>query len=393
MGEGLGPGELLRGFGPDLAAKFFRGVPRVFRKCRTTLFSVVTVMALSLTACGGAKPAAPEQKAPAAPAPAAGAEAAKLTPLSPAQKLWVAEDGSPSGAGFYIAHAKGYFKELGLEVDIKPFESSGDMLPAIASGEIDVAGGITGANLFNAVARGLEIRIIADKGTNNPGKSYFNMVVRKDLADQIKDYKDLKGKKIGVFSVGTLNEYTVEKALAKGGLTTKDVELIPLGPPDMNLALANKSIEVGMQIEPMIAQAEQKGIAVRFKDTTEFLPGGQIAVVLASPKFANNKAVAERFMVAYLKGLRDYNDAFIKGQNTDAIIDILSKYSELKDKEVWKAVKVTGLNPNGAVFKDNLVDQYNWYKAKGSVKADVSLDKMIDLSLVDAAKKHVGDYK
>lgn len=356
------------------------------------MVSLLVVLALVLASCGGKSDTRPPEPAK-GPAPAAPAQPQSLTPLSPTVKVWVAEDGSPSGAGFYIAHAKGYFKELGLEVEIKPFESSGDMLPAIASGQIDVAGGITGANLFNAVGRGLDIRIIADKGTNFPGKSYYNMVVRKDLADTIKDYKDLKGKKIGVFSVGTLNEYTVEKALAKGGLTVKDVELVPMGPPDMNVALANKSIDVGMQIEPLITQAEQKGIALRFKDTTEFLPGGQIAVVLASPKFVGNTAAAERFMVAYLKGLREYNDAFVKGQNTDAIIDILARYSEVKDKAVWKSVKVTGLNPNGEVFRDNLVDQYRWYKGRGSVKADVDLNKMIDLSLVQAARKHLGDYK
>jgi NitT/TauT family transport system substrate-binding protein len=256
-----------------------------------------------------------------------------------------------------------------------------------------VAGGITGANLFNAVARGLDIRIIADKGTNYPGKSYYNLVVRKDLAGEIKDYKDLKGRKIGLFSVGTLNEYTVEQALAKGGLTVNDVTLVPLGPPDMNVALANKSIDVGMQIEPLITQAEQTGIAVPWKETTDFLPGGQIAVVLAGPKFAENKAVAERFMVAYLQGLRDYNDAFRKGKDTEAIIDILAKYSEVKEKAVWRSVRVTGLNPNGAVSKESLIDQYNWYRKKGTVLSDVAVDKVIDMSLVDFAVKHLGEYK
>lgn len=359
--------------------------------------SALMALSVVLGACSGAKPIAPAPEAPKqtapAPAPAQPAAPAKLTPLNPPVKLWIAEDGSPSGAGFYIAHAKGYFKELGLEVEIKPFESSSDMLPAIATGDVSVAGGITGANVFNAVGRGLDIRIIADKGTNYAGKSYYGLVVRKDLAGEIKDYKDLKGRKIGVFSVGTLNEYAVEKALTKAGLTVKDVNLIPLGPPDMNVALANKSIEVGMQIEPLITAAVEQGIAVRFKDTTDYLPGGQIAVVLAGPKFIANRDVSERFMVAYLKALRDYNDAFLKGKDKDAIIQILMKYTGMNDNASWQNVQVTGLNPNGGVFKDNLVDQYKWYKANGSVKADVDLNKIIDMSLVDAAMKYVGEYK
>lgn len=313
-------------------------------------------------------------------------------PATP-QKVRIAEDGSPSGAGFYIAHARGYFAEQGLDVEIKPFESSGDMLPAIASGDIDVAGGITGANLFNAVARGLDIRIIADKGTNYPGRSYFNLIVRKDLAGEIKEYADLKGKRIGLFSVGTLNEYTVEKALAVGGLTVHDVTLVPLGPPDMNVALANKSIDMGLQIEPLITQAEQQGIAVPWKETTDYLPGGQIAVVLASPKFVANQAVADKFMVAYLKGLRDYNDAFRKGKDTDGVIKILTEYSEVKDPAVWRSVRVTGLNPNGYVSVESLTDQYQWYRANGSVLQDVPLSQIIDMSLVDRALKQLGEYQ
>lgn len=325
------------------------------------------------------------------PDPAATAEA--LPPLNPPVQIRIAEDGSPSGAGFYIAHAKGYFRELGLDVSISPFESSGDMLPAIASGDIDVAGGITGANLFNAVARGLDIRIVADKGTNYPGRPYFGFVVRQDLADEITDYADLKGRRIGLFSVGTLNEYTVEKALARGGLTVDDVTLVPLGPPDMNVALANRSIDLGMQIEPLITQAERQGIAVPWKDTSEYLPDAQIAVVLASPRLVENKNVSHRFMVAYIKGLRDYNDAFQKGQNTAAIIDILARYSEVTDPAVWRSVRVTGLNPDGYVVRENLADQYNWYRARGTVMEEVDLSKVIDMSLVDFAVEYLGEYQ
>ncbi|BDG59039.1 hypothetical protein caldi_01290 [Caldinitratiruptor microaerophilus] len=373
---------------------------------------LAVTLVTSLSACGGQKPATPagtqdgqaQQQAPTgqqaqasttAQAPQQPAsQTAKLAPLSPPVKIWIAEDGSPSGAGFYIAKEKGYFAEFGIEADIRPFESSKDMLPAIASDEVQVAGGILGANLFNAVSRGLNIKIIADKGTNNPGKSYYSMVVRKDLAGQIKDYKDLKGHKIGLFSVGTLNEYTVEKALLKGGLTVKDVELVPLGPPDISVALARKSIDLGMHIEPLITQGVKQGIFERWKDTTDFLPDAQIAVVLASPKFVANEALSKRFMVAYLRALRDYNDAFLKGKGKDQIIDILAKYTDLKDKSLWNDVYVTGLNPNGQVNVKSLEDQLQWYKEKGTVTGNVDLNHVVDLSLAKFAVEYLGgEYK
>ncbi len=320
----------------------------------------------------------------------AAAGSSALAPLSPPVKIWIAEDGSPSGAGFYIAKEKGYFAALGIEADIRPFESSKDMLPAIAIDEVQVAGGITSAALFNAVARGLNIKIIADKGTNIPGRSYYNLVVRKDLAGVTRDYPDLKGRRIGVFSVGSLNEYTVEQALRRGGLSVKDVELVPLGPPDISVALARRAIEMGMHIEPLITMGVKEGFFERWKDTTEFLPDGQIAVVLASPNFVANRELARRFMVAYLQALRDYNDAFLKGRNKQEIIDILAKYTDLKDRSLWHEVYVTGLNPNGYVNVANLEDQLRWYQERGMVRGQVDLSRALDMSLVEFALQYLG---
>ncbi len=363
-------------------------------------FVLVTVLfvalSLVLVGCGGSQPQ-PQQPAKQEEKKEAPKEITKLEDLKPLEKpvkIWVAEDGSPSGAGFYVAKEKGYFKDLGLDVDIKPFESSGDMLPAIASGQIDVAGGITSVALFNAQDRGLDINIIGDKCSNNPGSSYYSLVVRKDLAGSIKDYKDLKGKKIGLFSKGTLNELTVEKALKKGGLTLKDVELVTMGPSDMSVALGKKAIDLGMHIEPLITKGEKDGLFVRWKDTTDFAPGAQIAVMLASPQFVKEKnEAAKRFMVAYAKGVRDYNDAFVKGIKKDEIIDIMVKHTELKDKELWQKVKVTGLNPDVYANKDGIAADLKWYTDNGHFKGKADMNKLVDHSLADFAIKLLGNYK
>ncbi|GAE91935.1 hypothetical protein JCM21714_906 [Gracilibacillus boraciitolerans JCM 21714] len=56
-------------------------------------------------------------------------------------KVVIAEDGSASGAGFYIAKDKGYFEQYNIEVEFATFGNSDEMLPAVAAGEVDVAGG------------------------------------------------------------------------------------------------------------------------------------------------------------------------------------------------------------------------------------------------------------
>ena len=92
----------------------------------------------------------------------------ELKPLEPVELIKIAEDGSPSGAGFYIATERGYFAELGLESEYVTFQSSAYMLPALAAGQVDVAGGIMTTSFLNAVERGLDIKIIADKAAIYP---------------------------------------------------------------------------------------------------------------------------------------------------------------------------------------------------------------------------------
>ena len=92
-----------------------------------------------------------------------------------------------------------------------------------------------------------------------------------------------------------------------------------------------------------------------FGDTTDYAPESQIAIVLGSPHFMNvEQDISLRFMAAYLKGVRDYNDAFLKDIEKDEIIEIMTKHTALKDPELWEKVHVTGLDPDGKMFIDDI---------------------------------------
>ncbi|OMP66105.1 ABC transporter substrate-binding protein [Domibacillus epiphyticus] len=318
-----------------------------------------------------------------------------LAPLSKKTKVVIAEDGSASGAGFYIAKEKGYFDDYNIEVEFATFSNSDDMLPALASGEVDIAGGISSASFFNAIAQGIDVKIIADKGHNVKGKSYFTFVLDVDKQDEIKDYSDLKGEKIAVSTEHAVDDYIFRKMLEHAGLKEDDVEFVLM--PDfgnMLAAIGNDSIAAALQIEPLITQGVSEGIHVRFGDATDFAPEAQIAMVLGSPKFMEEEQdVSLRFMAAYLKGVRDYNDAFKKGEGKDEIIDIMTQYTALKDTAVWEEVFVTGLDPNGEMFVDDIRDQYEMYKKNGAIKGEFNFDEAVDTDITEKAVKIIGEYE
>lgn len=318
-----------------------------------------------------------------------------LAPLEKKVKVVIAEDGAASGAGFYIAKEKGYFADYNIEVEFAQFGNSDEMLPALASGDVDIAGGVSTASFFNAIAQGIDVKIIADKGHNVPGKSYFSFVIGNQMKDVIKDYKDFKGKKIAVSSKNSIDEYIYWEMLKHAGLTKDDVEFVLLGDFGSMLgAIENGSVDAALQIEPLIAQGIENGFHIRFGDTTDYAPESQIAMVLGSPQFMNKeKNVSLRFMAAYLKGVRDYNDAFIKGEGKAEIIDIMTKHTSLKDPALWEKVYVTGLDPDGKMFLDDVLKQYDAYKENGAISGEVDFDKAVDTSITEKAVEILGEYK
>jgi NitT/TauT family transport system substrate-binding protein len=317
-----------------------------------------------------------------------------LAPLEKRAKVVIAEDGAASGAGFYIAKERGYFEDYNIEVEFAQFANSDDMLPALAAGEVDIAGGVSTASFFNAIAQGIDVKIIADKGHNVPGKSYFTLVIGNQMVDVIKEYKDLKGKKIGVSSHNSIDEYIYEELIKHAGLTKDDVEFVLMSDFGSMLgAISGGTIDAAINIEPLIAQGVDKGFHVRFGDATDYAPESQIALVLGSPNFMNEeKDISLRFMAAYLKGVRDYNDAFIKGEGKDEIIDIMTKHTALKDPALWEKVNVTGLDPDGKMFIDDIKKQYEAYKANGAIRGEIDFDKAIDTSITEKAVETIGEY-
>lgn len=316
-----------------------------------------------------------------------------LKPLKKPVTVTIAEDGSASGAGFYIAKERGYFKDYNINVKFATFANSDDMLPALASGKIDIAGGISSASFFNSIAQGMDVKMIADKGHNLPGQSYFSFVIRKDLQGKIKSYKDFKGKRIAVSTKNAVDDYIFQQMLNHAGLTRKDVHFVLM--PDfgnMLAALSNGSIDAALEIEPLITKGTEKGISVRFGDTTDYAPKAQIAMVISSPQFVKNKKVALRFMVAYLKGVRAYNNAFLKGEKENQVIQTMMKHTSLNEPAIWKKVGVTGLNPNGEMYVSNIKDQYDFYKKQGAIKGNIDFNKAINTSLAKQAVKILGKY-
>jgi NitT/TauT family transport system substrate-binding protein len=320
--------------------------------------------------------------------------------LAAAQTITVGATSSTSDAPIYIADKKGYFRAEGLEVKVSNFRSAADMVAPLGAGQIQAGAGSASAGLYNAVARGIKIKIVADKASSPPGYGGTKILVRKDHVEsgRYKELKDLEGMKFAMNAPGVSNTSTLNTLLKSAGLKYSAVETVYLPLPDHVAALKNKSVDASASVEPAPALAMRNGDAVLIKSDDEILPNHQIAVLLYSEEFALRQAdAAKRFMRAYIRAVRFYNDALengrLDGPTSDDVIAILSEATPIKSREIYKLITPTGMNPDGRVNKASLIYDLAFYTEQGLIKGIVDLDDVVDGSFVEAALNELGPYR
>jgi NitT/TauT family transport system substrate-binding protein len=317
-----------------------------------------------------------------------------------AQTITVGAAATTSDAPIFIADKKGYFKAEGLDVKVANFKSASDMVAPLGTGQLDAGAGSASAGLYNAVARGIKIRIVADKASSAPGYGATKIVVRKDHIDsgRYKEVKDLKGMKLAMNAPGVSNTSTLNTLLKSAGLKYSDVETVDLPLPEHVTVLKNKAVDAAASVEPAPTIAVKNGDAVVIKSDDQILPHHQIAVLLYSEDFALKRAdAARRFMRAYIRAVRFYNDALkdgrLDGPTADEVITILAEATPIKSRDIYKAITPTGMNPDGRVNAESLAYDLAFYREQGLIRGEVTIDAVVDHSFADAALKDLGPYR
>jgi len=314
-----------------------------------------------------------------------------------ADKVAVGTGGSASDAPFYIAYDKGFFKDEGLDVDLIVLDSGAKVIAPLGTGELDVGSGALSVGFWNALVRGIKFRIVADRGHAQPGYLYQTVFMRKDLVDsgQFKSLKDLKGLRMGFAAQGVTSLSLLNEAAKYAGIKFEDITPVYLSFPQQIAALQNKALDGTLLIEPQATVAVNAGYGVRFMDTNEFYPYQRISVIFFSDKFATQrKDVAEKFMRAWLRGVRSYNDAIKDGKivGADEIVATMAKSFNMNPvlvREMYsQAVDVTGAVNAAGVQKD-----LDFFLAQGWVTGQIKASDVIDMSFAQKASAELGPYQ
>jgi NitT/TauT family transport system substrate-binding protein len=307
---------------------------------------------------------------------------------------------SEGDAPVCIALTKGYFAEQGLDVQIVQIQTAAMMMAPLGSGQLDVAAGAPTAGLFNAVARGIDMKCVASETISAPGYGVIALLVRKELitSGRVKSFKDFKGLTFAEVGQGTAAFVTMSEALRRGGLTYHDVHEVFIGFPEQIAAFTNGSIDASCTIEPFATKAIQNGVAVRFSASDVLVPNGMNGCIFFSGNFIRNQRdTAVKFMVAYIKGLRFVAGALkngsLSGPNATEVIDALTKYTSIKDPAIFRAIVPCAVDVNGRLDLANLRFDLATFRGANLIEGDTSVEQAVDTTIVDAALKILGPYR
>lgn len=302
-----------------------------------------------------------------------------------------------SGGGFYIARDKGYFQKMGIEIETRQFIDGSMAVPSMIAGELDITNLPAAANLFNSIAKGAPLVVVLDWGHNKKGRAYTATNVSQELYDQgvrgLADFAKLKGKKIGVGALGSINQYNIAKGLEKAGLNpANDVQwVVNVAQPDLMKMLGQKQLDATDLAYQFAVFAKQNNWGPIISTGDEIAPDEQIAAYVARRDFVEKKRdVMVRFAVAYLQGVKEFNAAAIAPDQHPDIIDILAKKTALKQPELLKAIAPhwSYVNEDGMPQVDSIMDMQDFWSGPNFhfVDKKVSREQIFDLTVAKEAK-------
>lgn len=187
---------------------------------------------------------------------------------------------------------QGFFRDQGLALNYLPGAGGGDALRNLLSGQADVAFTDPGS-FFAALDKGAKLRAIYDIYPQN----VFNVVAL--ASSGIDTPSDLKGKRIGVYSLSSGTRQNLQILLQQVGLSEKDVTIVVTGL--LNFApLIQGQVEATAATDTGLALARRRGMGeVKVIEVGKHLNYSSDLLVVREPTYQQDKARLRRFLAAY----------------------------------------------------------------------------------------------
>jgi NitT/TauT family transport system substrate-binding protein len=289
-----------------------------------------------------------------------------------------------SSAPVFIAQDKGYFRDVGLDVELKFFDAAQPIAVATTSGDVDFGVTAFTAGLFNLAGKGT-LKVIGGMSREKAGYPLIGYFASNNAyAAGLKMPKDLAGKRVAVTQIGSSFHYSLGLLADKYGFRLGDVKVLPLQSLS-NAAAALKGETVDAALLPVSTARKlmDDGGAKLLGWVGDETPW-QLGAVFASPKTLANKALVTRFLAALQRADREYHDVILSSvadgraevnERTKPLLQIIAKYTNLPLEQV--VGNCAYIDPDGKLDVKNVANQIEWLQGQGFVDKGITADAII----------------
>ena len=289
-----------------------------------------------------------------------------------------------SSAPVFIAQDKGYFRDAGLDIELKFFDAAQPIAVATTSGDVDF--GITAftAGLYNLAGKGT-LKVIGGMSREKAGYPLIGYFASNNAyAAGLKTPKDLAGKRIAVTQVGSSFHYSLGLLADKYGFRLADVKVLPLQSLS-NAAAALKGETVDAALLPVSTARTlmDTGGAKLLGWVGDETPW-QLGAVFASPRTLDNRPLVTKLLGALVRADREYHDVILAAvaggkadinDKTRPLLEIIAKYTNLPVEQV--VGNCAYIDPDGKLDVKNVGNQISWLQEQGFVDKGFTADAII----------------
>ena len=291
----------------------------------------------------------------------------------------------------FIAQDKGYFREAGLEIELKFFDAAQPIAVATASGNVDFGVTAFTAGLYNLAGKGA-LKVIGGMSREKAGYPLIGYFASNNAyAGGLKTPKDLAGKRIAVTQTGSSFHYSLGLLADKYNFKLGDIKVLPMQSLS-NAAAALKGETVDAALLPVSTARKliDDGGARLLGWVGDETPW-QLGAVFASPKALGNKPLVTKLLAALGRADREYHDVILASikdgkaginDKTKPLLEIIAKYTNLQVEQV--VGNCAYIDPDGKLDVRNVANQIDWLQEQGFVDKGFSVDAIIAKEFVKA---------
>jgi len=231
------------------------------------------------------------------------------------------------------------FASEGIEVEVTSFRGDAQLQQALAAGSLDVGLG-SGPGLGFRAKGAPAIGVAAMYGPP------ANLALVLPFGSPIRTIADLKGKRIGVTTVGSLTDWLVRELSRQQGWGSDGMQILALGQMQARLAAIQRGELDGMVIEAATGyELEEAGKAKNFLLFGEIAKDFYTHVILATDDLIEKRPdLLRRFLRGWFKTI-----AFMRA-NKEFVVASEAKTIEVKPSIAAKIydAQISGFSPDGA---------------------------------------------